>query len=361
MTIGAGILGGGFMAATHSRSVRQARGTLVALASSRLERAQAAADELGFASAYADAAELLDDDAVDVVHVCTPNATHADLAGQALAAGRHVICEKPLATSVADARRLRDAAAEAGVVAAVPFVYRYHPMVREARARIAAGEAGRLLSISGVYLQDWLLSEADDDWRVSAEAGGPSRAFADIGSHLCDLVEFVTGQRIVRLVATKRTFFTERAENTAITNEDAVALVVETDGGAIGTLLVSQVAPGRKNHLTIEVAGTQESVRFEQEQPEKLWLGRRVGSGLLMREAEQLSDDAARLCVVPAGHPLGYLDAFAAFITDAYAAIAGDAPEGLPTFDDGLRAAVITDAVLRSAESGGWVEVPPVD
>lgn len=353
----AGFIGGGFMAETHSRAARSARGELRGVASSSPASSARAAERLGIALSYPTVDELLADDTIDIVHVCTPNATHYDLALAAIAAGKHVICEKPLATSAVQAEELATTARAAGVSATVPFVYRYHPMVREARARVSRGDLGTLLTIQGGYLQDWLLSKSDDDWRVDASQGGPSRAFADIGSHLCDLIEFVTGDRILRLTATKRTVFTERATNRDIETEDAVALVVETTSGAIGTLLVSQVAPGRKNSLTFELSGSSESIRFDQENPETLWLGRRNGTEIVAREAAQLSADAARLSVLPAGHPLGYQDAFNAFVADSYSAIAGGAPEGLPTFADGLRAAQVTEAMLESAASGTWVEL----
>lgn len=347
------IVGGGFMAEVHTRAARAARADLAGIVSSTPEKSAAAADRLGVARAYGTLDELLADDTVDVVHVTTPNALHAKQAGAVLAAGKHVICEKPLATSTADAEELVRAAD--GRVATVPFVYRFHPMVREARHRFASGEAGRVLSINASYLQDWLLGAGDDNWRVDAEKGGRSRAFADIGSHLVDLVEFVSGDRVSRVSATKRTVFAERAAHSAITTEDAVAVVVETEGGALGTLLVSQVAPGRKNRLLLEIAGTAESVAFDQEQPETLWVGRRTGSLLIPRDADQLSADAARLCVVPSGHPQGYQDAFNAFVADSYAAVAGEYPDGLPRFTDGLRAVRITDAVLDSAEAGTWI------
>ncbi len=353
----AGFIGGGFMTEVHSRAVRAAGATPYGVASSSAESAVAAASRLGIARAYASAGELIADPDVDVVHVCTPNTTHAGYAHAVIAAGKHVVCEKPLATSAADADRLVTAVAQAGVVATVPFVYRFHPMVREARARVAAGELGSLLSIDGSYLQDWLLLSDDDNWRVDATLGGPSRAFADIGSHLCDLVEFVTGDRIARLTATMRTFFPSRSTSKNITTEDAVAIVVETRSGAIGTLLVSQVAPGRKNRLAIEIAGTAESIGFDQEQPETLWLGRREGSQLIMRDGATLHPDAARLSLLPAGHPLGYQDAFTAFVRDSYAAIAGEGPDGLPRFEDGARAARLTDAVLESATTGRRVEL----
>ncbi|HEY2556375.1 MAG TPA: Gfo/Idh/MocA family oxidoreductase [Diaminobutyricibacter sp.] len=353
--LGVAIVGGGFMATVHSRAARAARARLVGIASSTAEKSAKAADALGIDTAYASFDALLDDDAVDVVHVTTPNALHADQAIAAFAAGKHVVCEKPLATTVADAERMVGAA---GVnVATVPFAYRFHPMVREARARFADGAAGRVLSIHGSYLQDWLLGADDDNWRVDTAQGGRSRAFADIGSHLVDLVEFVSGDRVSRVAATKKTVFAERAAHSGITTEDAVAVVLETASGAIGTLLVSQVAPGRKNRLHLEIAGTAESVAFDQEQPETLWVGRRRGSMLIPRDADQLHDDAARLCVVPSGHPQGYQDAFNAFVADTYAAIGGDTPDGLPRFVDGLRAVRVTDAVIDAAESGSWIEI----
>ncbi|MFC7430941.1 MULTISPECIES: Gfo/Idh/MocA family protein [unclassified Agrococcus] len=348
-----GILGGGFMARVHAHAARSARAELVAIASSSQARAAEAAAALGVAHALPDAASLVAAD-VDVVHVCTPNTTHATLAAQAIAAGRHVVCEKPLATSVDEAQELVDALDDAGLVGAVPFVYRYHPMVREARARLAASGAA-LLSVDAAYLQDWMLLADDENWRAGSALGGPSRAFADIGSHLLDLVEFVAGERIASLAATTRTVFDQRGD-ASVANEDIAGVLFRLEGGAVGTALVTQMAPGRKNALTIEWHAADASYRFEQERPDELWIGERAGSRLLQRDPESLSPDAARLSRVPAGHPMGYQDAFDAFVADAYAAIAGATPDGLPTFRDGLRAAVLTDAVLRSAASGEWIE-----
>jgi predicted dehydrogenase len=358
MTVTAGFVGGGFMAEVHSRAARSARARLGGVVASTPERGASAAQRLGIDRGYASLDEMLADPVIDVVHVCTPNAQHAAQALAVIAAGKHVVCEKPLTVTVAEAERLVAAAREANVTATVPFAYRFHPMVREARARVRVGEVGRLFSIHGSYLQDWLLTEDDDNWRVDAEAGGASRAFADIGSHLVDLIEFVTGDRITRVAATKRTFFGSRPNHPAVTNEDAVAVALETAGGALGTLLVSQVAPGRKNRLHVEIAGSAESVGFDQENPESLWLGRRRGSEVIARDPEFLHADAARLSVVPSGHPQGYQDAFNGFVADTYAAIAGEAPAGLPRFEDGLRAVQLTEAVMLAATSGEWVELP---
>ncbi|MEU2421010.1 Gfo/Idh/MocA family oxidoreductase [Streptomyces sp. NPDC007851] len=355
----AGFLGGGFMAAVHTRASRAAGGRPVALASSTAARGEEAARQLGVERAEPDARSLAAAGDLDVVHVCSPNHLHLEHTLTALAAGAHVICEKPLATTAADAGELVRAARAADRIAAVPFVYRYHPMARQARALVADGRIGTVLTLDAAYLQDWLLEPGDTNWRADARAGGASRAFADIGSHLCDLVEFVSGQRIQRLAARTRTVFGRRG-GTEVSNEDTAALLVELGDGALGTLLVSQLAPGRKNSLTLELHGTRRSVRFDQERPEELWIGDREGSQLLLRDPATAAHDSARMSVLPPGHALGYQDAFTAFVTDVYRAARGETPEGMPTFADGLRAARLTEAVLASAAGHGtWIETPP--
>jgi predicted dehydrogenase len=368
----AGIAGAGFIGAVHARSARLAGARVAGVATSSPERSRAAAERLGAEHAFATPEELATSDGIDVVHICTPNNLHAELAALALSHGKHVVCEKPLAIGAHQADELVAAAAASGRIATVPFVYRFHPVVREARARIAAGSLGAVRLIHGGYLQDWLSSADDANWRVDPELGGPSRAFADIGSHWCDLVEFITGDRVTAICAQTARVHAERAEpgsarafearsdggaRRAVSTEDAVTALFRTRGGAQGTLIVSQVSPGRKNHLHVEVACADASVRFEQEQPETLWLGRRSGTETIYRDPAALAPDAARLAIAPAGHPQGYLDCFDLFVADSYAAIAGAAPEGLPTFADGARSVRIVDAVLASAGSGGWVEI----
>ena len=355
--LGVALIGGGFMADVHSQAARVAGARLVGVTSSTPQRSREAAERIGADRAFDDVDALLADPLVDVVHVVTPNVTHHELTARVLAAGKHVVCEKPLATTAADAVDLERRATAAAVVATVPFVYRFHPMVREARARIAAGQVGRLFSVQGAYLQDWLLTAGDNNWRVSAELGGASRAFADIGSHLCDLLEFVTGERLQRLQAVTRTVFAERASTGPVSTEDLAAVLAQTESGTVVSLLVSQVAPGRKNALVLEVHGADESLRFTQERPEELWIGRRTGSELHLRNTDELHPDAARLSVLPPGHPLGYHDAFTAFVADTYSAVRGAAPDGLPVFADGVRAARMTDAVLASAATGEWIDL----
>lgn len=356
--IGVGIVGGGFMAAVHSRAALASGARLRGVVSSGPAASDRAARELGVERPYARLDDLLAADDIDVVHVCTPNALHAEQAATIIAAGKHIVCEKPLATNSPDAIRLTEDAEAAGVVAAVPFVYRFHPLVREARARAAAGDLGTLLTLRGGYLQDWMLGSGDDNWRADRRTGGPSRAFADIGSHLVDLLEFVSGDRVTRLAATAGSFFDRPAP---VATEDAVGVVVETAGGALGSLIVSQVSAGHKNSLTLELSGSRASLGFDTETPETLWVGGKALSQLIARDPDVLHADAARLCRVPAGHPQGYQDAFNAFVADVYAALAtGEIPDGLPTFHDGARATAVTESVLSAAANQRWVSVPPL-
>jgi len=367
------IAGTGFIGAVHARSARLAGARLVGVSASTPERSEAAAHALGAERAFASSEALVEAADVDVVHICTPNHLHLPLAEAALAAGKHVICEKPLATDLAGAKRLVDAAAAAGTAAAVPFVYRYYPTVREARDRVRTGVTGPVRLVHGTYLQDWLTDPEDDNWRVDSALGGASRAFADIGSHWCDLAEFITGQRIARLSARTLTAVPERlhAEHAAafargngagekrpVDTEDAAVVQFETDGGAVGSTVISQISPGRKNRLWIEVDGAHEAVTFSQEEPETLWSGRREGATLLPRDVAGMSPDATRLSFLPAGHPQGYADCFDLFVAEAHAVARGEAPaDGMPLFADGLRSAQIVEAVMASAREERWVDV----
>jgi predicted dehydrogenase len=351
---GVGVVGVGFIGSAHARAAVLAGARLVGVAASTPERAKDAAVRLGADSGFASAEALVQDPDVEVVHLCTPNDLHAPLADMAVAAGKHVVCEKPMTLDVDSATRLVAQVDAAGVVGTVPFVYRFHPMVRELRARRIGGELGAVHLAHGTYLQDWLSEVDDANWRMDPTAGGPSRAYADIGSHWFDLVEFVLGDRVARLSARLRSVFEGRA------NEDLALVQFETAAGTIGSVVVSQVSPGRKNALAVEVSGTGATGRFEQEQPGTIWLGRRDGATTLAADPAHLSDDARRHVVVPAGHPQGYLDCIDRFVVDTYAAIDGAVPEGLPTFVDGLRAVVLADAAIRSsAQDGAWVEVAP--
>ena len=354
--IRSGIIGGGFIGSVHAQAVRAAGGVLTRVADNSPETTAAAVARLGAQRGAESAEELISSDQVDVVHICTPNHLHAPLARLALQAGKSVVCEKPLATTVADAADLTRLAEENGVVTGVPFVYRYYQTIREARARMQNGDVGQVWVMHGSYLQDWLSSRSDVNWRVDAQIGGASRAFGDVGVHWCDLVEFVSGHRIVRLSAQKRTAIESR-DSTTVTTEDVATVMFDTDHGALGSLVVSQVSPGRKNRLWFSIDGANQSLSFDQELPETLWVGSRAHATVVPRGVTPLVSASTRLSPLPPGHPQGYQDCFNAFVDDVYTAITNGRPAGLPGFSDGLRAANITQAVLDSADSGAWVDV----
>jgi predicted dehydrogenase len=369
------------IAAVHARAARAAGAEVLGVLGRNQTRSEQVAAQLDLPRGYGSLDEVIAD-APDVVHVCTPNDQHHPQTLAVIRAGINVVCEKPLAIDAAQAAELVEAARQAGVVATVPFVYRYHPIIREIRARIADGDLGRVLAVHGHYLQDWMLDEDASSWRVDAGAGGLSRAFADIGSHWCDLVEFVTGEPFASVSAVTDIVYPTRpaasgpsfsgspdpdpvldpSTRAEVTTEDTAVATFRTGTGRIGNVVISQVSAGRKNRLWFEVDGSRGSAAFDQEQPESAWFGNERGAQIVVRDPALGAPDQRRLALVPAGHPQGYLDAFVAFVSDTYAAVrAGDDrsawPEGLPTFADGARAAQIIDAVIGSAADGSWREI----
>ena len=346
------IVGTGFIGAVHARAVRRAGGVTVGVVGRTAEGAARTADAWEVGESSSSLAALLDRVDADLVHVCTPNALHAEQVGAALSANVNVICEKPLGVSAPQAEAMWQAAKASQVVHAVPFAYRFYPAVRELRARLRSG--GRVFLIHGGYLQDWLANPVTTNWRTEPAAGGQSRAFADIGVHWCDLAEFVTGDRICALTAVTANVHDRSASHPT---EDLAALLFRTSGGATGSMQVSQVSWGRKNRLELYIDTERAAFGFEQERPDRLWVGGAAGATILERGSGFEAPEAHRFERVPAGHPQGYQDCFDAFVADVYAALDGSAPDGLPTFADGYRAAVLTDAVLASVADGGWVRV----
>jgi len=368
----AAIIGAGMMGEVHLRAARLAGARVAGIVASTPERTSAAAGRLGV-DAYPLAEAAIEDTSVDVIHICTPNATHHPLAMAALASGKHVICEKPLATQAGHAAELAAAADRADRVATVPFVYRYHPMVREARARIQEGGIGALQMIHGSYLQDWLLGQRDTNWRVDPQEGGASRAFADIGSHWCDLVEWVSGERFDSVIACLRTTVSSRPAQGArtfatgvvhedpdyrpVATEDVAGALFNTARGVLVSLAVSQVSAGRKNRLWFEIDGAESSIVFDQEDAERLWVGTRDATTLFVRDPTRGSAEQRRLASLPAGHAQGYAQCFEAFVDDTYATIRGERRDGLPTFEDGARSAKIVAAVLASSRERQWQRI----
>jgi predicted dehydrogenase len=370
--LGIAIVGTGMIGAVHRRAALLAGAQVRGVAASSAQRAREVAQAWDVPRAYRDIEELIADPQVQVVHVCTPNHLHRAMAQAALDAGKHVICEKPLATTLEDAQALAALAAATGLVATVPFVYRYHPVIREARARVAQGELGPLRLIHGSYLQDWLLDPASNNWRVDPALGGASRVFADIGSHWCDLVEWVGGERFVEVSAAFATVIAERGSSTgqsfstpatggamqAVASEDVAMAMFRTGAGTLASLTVSQVSAGRRNRLWFEIDGARASVAFDQEDAERLWIGRPdQREEVFVRGPGAGSAEQRRLSVLPAGHAQGYGNCFEAFVADTYHAIDGERPQGLPTFEDGVRSALIVDRVIASARTRAWTSI----
>jgi predicted dehydrogenase len=377
-----GLVGPGFVGAHHIDAVRRLGFVdVVAIAASSDASARRKADALGVERAYGSYDALVADPDVDVVHNTTPNNLHAAVIMAALAKRKHVISDKPLAMNAAEARRLCDAAAQAGVVNAVTFNYRGNPLVQQAREMIARGDIGPVHYIHGAYLQDWLLQDTDFSWRLEPEKGGDSSAIGDIGSHWCDLVQHVTGQRIVEVLADLTTVIATRQKPAASTeafarstgarepftvrSEDLATVLVRFANGARGFVSVGQVCAGHKNDLWFEANGRTASVRWLQERQNELWIGRRDGpNGLLAKDPGLLLPEAARYVHLPGGHQEAWADAFCNVLRDIYTFIAdgrGPAdpkPPAFATFEDGYHAASIVDAILDSHRRGGvWTKV----
>jgi predicted dehydrogenase len=381
--IGMGLVGPGFVGAHHIDAVRRLGFVdVVAVSASTEASARTKADALGVPRAYGSFAALAADPDVDVVHNTTPNYLHVPVIQAALAHGKHVVSDKPLATTAGEARRLLDAANKAGVVHAVTFNYRGNPLVQQAREMIAGGELGPVHFIHGAYLQDWLLEATDFSWRLEPEKGGASSAVGDIGSHWCDLVQHVTGQRIVEVLADLTTVVGTRLkpagaveafarsgdvvrEEVQIHSEDLATILLRFDGGAKGSVSVGQVCAGHKNDLWFEVNGRKASVRWEQEQQNDLWIGRRdAANGVLAKDPSLLAPGARAYAHLPGGHQEAWADAFCNVMRDIYGVIAAGArssdrhPPAFASFEDGYHAACVVDAVLASHRRGAlWTAV----
>ncbi|MEM9368405.1 MAG: Gfo/Idh/MocA family oxidoreductase [Planctomycetota bacterium] len=378
-TYQAAVVGTGFIGPVHVEALQRAGVQVTGILGSSPARSREAAEQLGLNRAYADLAELLADGSVDVVHITSPNRHHFEQASAALRAGKHVLCEKPLAMTSDESRRLVALAEQSGCFAGVAYNIRFYPLCHESAARVAKGELGSLLHVTGSYVQDWLLKPTDFNWRVSAEDGGALRAVADIGTHWLDLVQFVTGQRITSVCADLQTVHRQRyrplggtqtfsgdAEPRAtkavdINTEDAGFLLLRFANGAKGSLHVSQTTAGRKNCLRFEVAGDQQTLAFNSEQPNQLWIGHRDLPGeTLVRDPAMMAPAAAGIASYPGGHAEGFPDTFKQLFRTFYASldqgVLADAMP-FPTFADGHREILLCEAILQSHRTQSWVEV----
>ena len=377
------IFGTGFMGRVHLEAVRRVEYVEAAAIAGRNEDA---ARKLGAAFSVpvvtTDYREVLRDPTIEAVHIGTPNAQHFSMAKDALLSGKHVLCEKPLTTTVAEAEELVALAAEKGLRNCVCHNLRYYPMVQQMRRMRESGDLGEILVVQGTYSQDWLLYDTDWNWRVDFAAGGASRVMADIGSHWFDMAEHVTGLRATTLCADLQTFHATRKQpkhsvetfaNKLLGPEDYVEKAVDTeDFGAVvfrmgartrGSMTASQVSAGRKNRLSIEIYGTRSSVAWDQERPDELWAGHRDGANqIFIKDPSLLKPEARNYADLPGGHSEGYDDTFKQIFRRFYAAIRtpGAKPE-YPQFVDGLRQLKILDSELESHRTRRWTEIPPFD
>jgi len=378
-----GLVGAGFVGPHHIDAVRRLGFVdVVAIAGSSEASARKKADALGVPKAYGSFEALIADPAVHVVHNATPNYLHYRVSAAAIAAGKHIVSDKPLAMTGDEAGKLLEQARKAGVVHAVTFNYRGNPMVQQARDLVARGEIGRPHFIHGCYLQDWLLKDTDYSWRLEPDKGGASSALGDIGSHWCDLAQHVSGLRIVEVLADLTTVIKERRKPTGsreafqsaatpsstlvpITVEDLASVLVRFDSGARGAFSVGQVCAGHKNDFQLEVCGSEASLSWRQEQQNQLWIGRRGQANAVLPKDPSLIDAAAQpYAHLPGGHQEGWADAFCNLMRDIYGVIAkgksvGTArPPAFATFEDGYRANRLVDAMLESAKRGSvWTKV----
>jgi predicted dehydrogenase len=352
---------------------------LYAIGEPEVAKAQALAAEFGAEKVEGDYRRLLEDKELDAVHICTPNALHFPMAKAALEAGKHVICEKPLATSVDEAAQLVALAARTKLRNATFHNLRYYPMVQQMRRMREDGDLGEILVVQGTYSQDWLLYDTDWNWRIDSKENGPSRCLADIGSHWCDMAEHVTGQRITSLCADLQTFHKTRKRpkgpietfaGKTLRPEDYVEIPIDTEdfGGVMfrmgdrtrGVYTASQVSAGRKNGLSLEIYGTKCGVAWNQERPDELWIGQRNSPNqVIIKDPSLLQEGAKSYADLPGGHSEGYDDTFKQVFRRFYKSIEDPkAPIEYPQFADGLRQLKILEAELASNKQRTWVEVP---
>jgi predicted dehydrogenase len=374
----AAVIGTGFIGTVHVEELRrigvQVRGVL----GSTPERGASRAATLGVGHAYPSLDAILEDPAVDVVHVTSPNHLHVPQARAILAAGKHVVCEKPLAMTAAESAGLVEDAARSGLVNAVNFNIRFYPLHQHVREFVAAGGLGDVRFVTGHYFQDWLLLDTDWNWRLEPDKGGSLRAVGDIGSHWIDLVQFLTGRQIVAVMADLATFVglrqeptgpvetfsTERSADTvsrAMQTEDVASILLHFDGGARGAVSVSQISAGRKNSLQWEIDGSTDAAAWDSETPDHLWLGHRDRPNEILLRNPALMGPAGRAAsALPGGHVEGFGDTFGALFRAIYADIVAGRPADRPpyaTFADGHDEMLVNDAIAESAAVGRWVDV----
>ncbi|MFZ0014053.1 MAG: Gfo/Idh/MocA family oxidoreductase [Acidimicrobiia bacterium] len=377
--IRAGVVGVGFIGVAHVEALRRLGVDVVGVMGSSQERARARADSIGVGRVFGSVEEMAADSAIDVVHIASPNYAHADQVRAVLDAGKHVVCEKPLALDSEDTADLVSRAEVSGLVNAVCFNIRFYPANHQAMAMVAAGEIGEPRFITGSYHQDWLLLETDWNWRLQPGEAGRLRAVADIGSHWLDLTRFISGRRVIEVMADLHTLVPIRRHpagpvetfatasddgdliSEEMTSDDAAGILLRYEDGARGAVTISQVSAGQKNSVRYEIAGSESALRWLSSNPDDLFIGHRGRpSEVLSRDPALMHPRASVLIAYPGGHVEGFPDTFRALFSQVYADVAQGSPSArptYPTFADGHDAVLVTDAIARSHETQSWAPV----
>jgi predicted dehydrogenase len=376
--IGTAVIGSGFIGTVHIEALRRIGVRVVGLLDANPALGERRAQELGLPRTYESLGHLLLDPDVQVVHVTSPNELHHPQVKQILAAGKHVVCEKPLAMTSAESAELVALAKASGLVNAVNFNIRWYPLNQHVATMVRDGTLGSPRLVTGHYFQDWLLFDTDWNWRLEADQGGALRAVGDIGSHWLDLTSFVTGLEVEAVMADLTTFIpvrkkpagevltfsTERARDTLpveIRTEDTASILIRYRGGARGAVNISQLSPGRKNSLQYQVDGSSSAVAWDSEDPDRLWVGHRDRPNeLLLRNPALMNADGIAAARLPGGHVEGFADTFGAVFTAVYEDVITGTPSEHPryaTFAAGHEEMLIGDAVLESSRTGTWVTI----
>ncbi|KPQ15108.1 MAG: putative dehydrogenase [Rhodobacteraceae bacterium HLUCCO18] len=379
-SIGAAVIGTGFIGTVHAQALRRLGVQLRGVLGSSPERGAARAAEIGVPHAYASLDDLLADDSVDVVHVTSPNHAHYEHVKAILAAGKNVICEKPLAMTSAQSAEMVEIAKQSGKVAAVCYNIRFYPLNQQAHAMVQAGELGDIRFVTGHYHQDWLAKPTDWNWRLEADMGGALRSVGDIGTHWVDLTGFVTGLKPEAVMAELTTFLPERqkptgpvetfssaagaTETVQIDTDDAAMILIRYENGARGVMSTSQINIGRKNSLQWDVVGSVASAAWDSETPDHLFIGHRDRPNeVLMRDFTLMNPTGTAAASLPPGHVEGFADSFFAFFRSVYSDVAAGGRQAgatWATFEDGHLEMVFCDAVLRSAQENRWVRLDEI-
>ncbi len=378
------VIGTGYIGVVHlEQLLRLPNIKVIGITDANPALAADVARRFGVPRVYPDAGAVLADPAVTVIHTCTPNHLHFAINKQALLAGKHVLSEKPLALTAAESGDLVRLARRQGLVTGINFCYRYYPVVQEAAARVARGDLGAIYHVMGSFLQDWLLYPTDYSWRLDPAQAGASNIMGDLGSHWCDLAQFVTGQAIREVMAELRTLLPVRRrprhggtltfaaaadvplDDVSVSLDEYGALLLRFAGGASGTFTTCQLAAGRKCAIDLQVYGAKGGLAWSHDRPAELWLGHRQEPNQVLIESPLLqAESTRRYARLPSGHPMGYMDAVLNLFGDFYQAIAErragrSADRTPPDFEAGHAEMRVLEAALASRASGAWAAVQP--